>query len=130
MTGQNSLPKLALIIEDDEFVAETLRTAVDVTAIFDRIDSSSTVADARQKLSTHHYQLVIVDQSLADGLGSSLLPLMGALTKSQCGVIFTTGYESDTLLGLLRPYPEIIFLPKPYVIETIVETILKSLKIV
>ena len=77
-----------LHVEDDEGVLQVISASlgdgVDITG-------ARTVAEARQKLCAAHFDLIILDLSLPDGTGASLLSDIPADTA----IVIFSAYEID-----------------------------------
>jgi PAS domain S-box-containing protein len=64
-----------LHVEDDEDIARILAISLQDVA---EVIHAATLAEARQKLTKGHFDLVVLDISLPDGNGTELLPLLGS----------------------------------------------------
>ncbi len=126
-----SHPK-ALILDDDPIILEILNTAVEITEIFDSIVQVSSYKDAKSALAKDCFGLMIIDHHLPDGNGYQLLSdLRHNPSEKNCNVptLFTTGAIEAEMEKELKSLPLVHFLPKPYVIENVVEVILDLLKL-
>jgi DNA-binding NtrC family response regulator len=103
-----------LLIDDDES-SRMILGALFMDEGF-LVDEVSSIAEARAQLSTP-YELILLDQHLKDGLGTSLLPLIRAqLPKTKVVLLsgqarsldvvvdgdFLKGEDFDALLALVR----------------------------
>ena len=122
----------ALIVDDDLIILDILNTAVDITGIFDKVVRATNCKDATSALAKETFGLIILDHHLPDGKGHELLHnLRHNPADKNCNVptIFTTGAIGPHLERELQNLPLVRFMPKPYVMENVVELILDILSL-
>jgi two-component system OmpR family response regulator len=86
-----------LIVEDDAGHAKIVRHVASEYAVVDHADS---IADAKAKLLSTAYDILILDQQLPDGLGSELQGWVLAQGMTP-RIVFVTGDEScrESVIG-------------------------------
>ncbi|HAZ12168.1 MAG: hypothetical protein A2X86_01155 [Bdellovibrionales bacterium GWA2_49_15] len=120
----------ALIVDDDPYITEMLSTALEITGLFDTIVKATNCQEGRSALGKTNFGLVIFDNNLPDGKGFQLLNDLrhGPETKnSMVPAIFTTVALDPQMERDLKSLPLTRFLPKPYVIENVVELMVELL---
>ncbi len=83
--GQNGRPRV-LHVEDDMDLSRVLSLVGRELADF---DVAPTLAEANACLARHHYDVVVLDLTLPDGSGSSLLPVMSRMSPAPAVVILS-----------------------------------------
>ncbi|PRD55015.1 response regulator [Phyllobacterium myrsinacearum] len=100
-----------LIVEDDselaDWLKDTLANAIGPTDVF------STIGEAEAALSTHQFDLVVIDRCLPDGDGLTLLSALKA-SRSQPATLFLTALDDhrDIIAALDRGADE--YIGKPF----------------
>ncbi|MBI2522590.1 MAG: response regulator [Bdellovibrio sp.] len=120
----------ALIVDDDPVIVEMLNTALEITGLFDGIHKASSYQEGKSALKSINFGLIIFDNNLPDGKGFQLLhDLRHDLSNknSQVPAIFTTVAITPEMERDLKSLPHTRFLPKPYVIENVVEIMVELL---
>jgi len=110
----------ALLVDDDQMIIQELVTAIDVTDLFMRVDHADNLGQASLKLKAHGYELIILNHKLKDGVGLHLLKEK----ISPKSVIYTFSSLSDEEIKAAKALGINNFLPKPYIIENVVELII------
>lgn len=91
--------RTTLIIEDDKDLSEI--TAFHLRKAEYKTDQAYTLADARNFLEKNHYDLVLLDEVLPDGLGSQMC--QSIREQYSCPIIFMScNDDSDTIISALR----------------------------
>ena len=114
----------ALIVDDDPMIVEMLNTALEITGLFDSVVKASNAQEGRAALAQTNFGLVIFDNNLPDGSGFQLLLDLRhdpSNKNTQTPAIFTTAALDPQTERDLKSLPLTRFLPKPYVIENVVE---------
>jgi DNA-binding NtrC family response regulator len=78
-----------LIIEDDKYSRLNLR---EILQPFGVIEEATNVPEAREKLKSYAYDIVITDIELGDGSGVEIIP---EIVKRGCHCIVVSSYEND-----------------------------------
>jgi two-component system, NtrC family, response regulator AtoC len=89
-----------LMVEDDDLYGESLRRALDDDDF--RIDRVRSLRDARDRLATRRYELVLLDMTLPDGCGSDLLGELGARGSSARVLCLTARCDVPIVVQAMR----------------------------
>ena len=91
-----------LIVEDLPDVAQWLHAQVASLLSPTQIDQAGTLAQARDKIDAHAYDLALIDLGLPDGNGVGLIrPFKEANRQAMC-VVTTIFDDAEHLFGSLR----------------------------
>ena len=93
-------PIASILVVDDE---PDLRTLYELTLLREgyRVDTASTVQEAREQLKTHRFDAVITDMRLPDGFGMELLQdLRDQQRKERCVVMTAYGSAENAVEAL------------------------------
>jgi DNA-binding response OmpR family regulator len=117
------------MVEDSPEVAVTIKKALEPE---DRVTACATLAEARAKLRSARYQLVLLDVSLPDGSGFDFLSDLRAANDAELPpVFFITGKDgvSDQVLGYALGADDYIVKPiQPAVFQAKVRAKLRRLR--
>lgn len=91
-----------LIIEDDQNIAALHSQFIARDKRFQTITTVANLAQARTRLATEVYDLIIVDNYLPDGLGLDLLKDIQGLLKRPESILVTAANDVDTVQKALR----------------------------
>lgn len=75
-----------LLIEDDELLCRSLSLFL---GVYNRIHTASRWGDARHRLQTNRYDVVLVDKGLPDGLGQQFIPEIRRYSPESLVVVVT-----------------------------------------
>lgn len=83
-----------LMIEDDKYIVEACKEAL---SQYYEIDDAQSIEKARQKLTSHHYQLILLDIQLPDGQGIDFIQEIRKTTNVP--IIFISVYDEDDIIS-------------------------------
>jgi len=95
-----SLPAQILVVDDEP----DLRTLYELTLLREgyRVEAAGTLAEAWQHLQARHFDAVITDMRLPDGLGLELLRGMAAQQRSERCVVMTAYGSAENAVDALK----------------------------
>ncbi|MBO9512896.1 MAG: response regulator transcription factor [Variovorax sp.] len=91
-----------LIVDDDQAVRERLERVAAAAAPRARCAMAGSLAEARQRLASHRYDLALLDVGLPDGSGLDLLPWMQAHAPEVDAVVVSSLGDDATVLQAIR----------------------------
>lgn len=89
---RTDLPQI-LCVEDDPDISKIIQELLLDEA---KVTNTLTLQDARQKIQTQPFDLIVLDIRLPDGLGTDLLPAVNYKTKKIIPVVVFSAYELDS----------------------------------
>ncbi len=94
-------PAASILVVDDE---PDLRTLYELTLLREgyRVDTASTVAEAREQLKAHRFDAVITDMRLPDGFGMELLQDLRDQQRRERCVVMTAYGSAENAVEALR----------------------------
>jgi DNA-binding NarL/FixJ family response regulator len=110
-----------LIIEDDELVSRAFSRALKLAGY--SVTCVASVAATRAKLGAARWDAVLLDLSLPDGSGESLLPEIATYVDSTRIAVISAHAESDTIVSLHNRVA--VTLPKPVDADSLIELVRK-----
>jgi two-component system response regulator PilR (NtrC family) len=99
-TPASSASPLVLVIDDEP----DLRTLYELTLLREgyQVEAAGTLAEAWQLLENHHYDAVITDMRLPDGLGLALLHGMNERKRPERFIVMTAYGSADNAVEALK----------------------------
>jgi len=114
-------PKKVLLVEDERATAENVKLMLELEGF--AVDTAYDFKTAKEKLSKHHYPLVVLDLLLPDGNGIDLLPL---INPERTKVVVLTGHGTiETAVEALKRGAA-DFLQKPISVKELVKRLKKA----
>ena len=109
--------KRILIVEDEEYIAQTLLDFLELISSHFEVEAVRTVAEARERLKDH-WDVCICDCILPDGTACDIIK-----DHHDVPIIVTTGYvEEDKMSEVKAKNPNLVaVLRKPYPLEKLQE---------
>ena len=86
-----------MIVDDHLLVADSIAAALNATEDIVVVDIAGNCADGLTVVARHRPDILLLDQRLPDGLGTSVLPKMLAVSP-QTKVLLVTAADSDEVL--------------------------------
>lgn len=107
-----------LVVEDDEFLAETIADCLTFTG--HEADRIGTGAEACEMLTANHYDLVLLDSMLPDMNGLDILKTYKE-GKGSAKILFLTGAKKNEEAAMELGAD--VFLAKPFEIDELLSTV-------
>jgi DNA-binding response OmpR family regulator len=105
-----------LLVDDDERIRDDLSIILGRNSY--AVDTARSLAVAAEKLADVRYDLVILDWSLPDGEGTSLIPAVRAQqTATPVMMLTARGQSEDVVSGLDAGADD--YIPKPFAVEVL-----------
>ena len=104
-------PAARILVVDDE---PDLRTLYELTLLRDghRVSTAGTLQEARALLAAHHFDVLITDMRLPDGLGMALLHELHPQQRQERSIVITAYGSAENAVEALR-YGAFDYLTKP-----------------
>ncbi len=104
-------PAARILVVDDE---PDLRTLYELTLLRDghRVSTAGTLQEARALLAAHHFDVLITDMRLPDGLGMALLHELHQQQRQERSIVITAYGSAENAVEALR-YGAFDYLTKP-----------------
>ena len=127
MTKDTQRTSARILVVDDE---PDLRTLYELTLLRagHQVESAGTLAEARDSLSQRHFDLLITDMRLPDGLGLELIKELGQQGRSERAIVVTAYGSASSAVEALKQ-GAFDYLTKPLDLKqfrTVVATALQS----
>ncbi len=129
MTGPGSRQVTLLVVDDDSFLATTLAFALQRTfPPQTSVRTSASFAESLRLVDAESFDAVIADDHLPDGRGSEILKHLLSRGGRVPILFLISGRNPDELdVGsLLRQYPQITFIEKPFLFHEVARQIRAS----
>ncbi len=98
MTEPARPPITVVIVDDHLLVADSIAAALDAMEDISVVDIAGTCAAGVASVARHHPAVLLLDQRLPDGLGTTILPEMLAVSP-RTKVLMVTAVDSDDVLA-------------------------------
>ncbi len=100
MAASRNSEKRILVVDDEP----DLRTLYELTLLREgfQVQAAGTVGEARQHLDEGHFDVIITDMRLPDGLGLELLQLIRAKNRSERCIVITAYGSADNAVECLK----------------------------
>jgi len=130
MPGDSTKPIRILVVDDDPFLASTLTFALQrVLPPESQVRTAGTLAETTMFVERERFDGLIVDHSLPDGCGAIFLRSLCNVNFHHTALFLISGMDPNRIevAELLRDFPQVTFIEKPFQFEALADLVKKSI---